>query len=454
MNNDGLSVLQSAADRGLVKCVQTMLSIKGVFVLSCKDSSYGKQIYYKMDVTNLCPEYSVRISEAEKLTTKNKNQQDGEMTCFLDALAEVKPPDKAGKILESIPMRSLCRLEWGISQRLHLLWMIVHLILIILAAIEIREIDKDSTERSATSTALGVIVLMYVTIVTSSHFMVKLLRFKRQRKNKENGNTFVRGSLERYNKSPGKEGVFDCIMLATAIFDEVVFLTELTFACFAWAVYIRQMANLDRSDYVWIEGFFLLFGFLMLLIPVTSYNRVYKLISVLKYIFRYDILPWTLIYVTISTGFATAIRLQFDQLPSNSTCVDDQPDLTGFLQDTGNTLFELVAMTSGLDTDLKHVRNLACLFYSNSKNGFVILLMLTMYAITSAIVFLNMLIAIMSNTVTETQKDKGWRQYKVSKYFDLNFLNQKSNSNLILKFAKLDKLNKFTNVTSTIALFN
>ena len=156
----------------------------------------------------------------------------------------------------------------------------------------------------------------------------------------------------------------------------------------------------------------------MLLIPMTSYSRVYKLISVLKYIFRYDILPWTLIYVTISVGFATAIRLQFDQLPSNSMCDGEQPDLAGFLQDTGNTMFELVIMTSGLDTELKNVRNLAYLFNSNSKNGFVILLMLTMFAITSAIVFL---IAIMSNTVTETQKDKGWRQYKVSDYFDLKF---------------------------------
>ena len=445
-NNDGLSVLQFAADRGLVTCVQTMLSTRDVFVIQTEISTehlkrstteeeahrtkeFKTITVHEIDVTNLCPEYSVTKSTpnpkspAKKTTSNNENQaDDGERTSFLDALAEVKPPDKAGKILESIPMRSLCRLDWRISQRIHLLWMMVHLVLIILAAVEIRVTDKNSTERSAASTALGVIVLMYVTIIRTSHFMVKVMRFRRQRRNKDNRKTFIRGSIERYERNKEKEGIFDCIMPATVIFDEVVFLTELIFAGFAWAVYIWTMANYDRSDYVWIEGFFLLFAFLMLLIPVTSYSRVYKLISVLKYILRYDILPWTLIYVTISTGFATAIRLQFDQLPSNSTCDGEQPDLAGFLQDTGNTVFELVAMTSGLDTELKNVRHLACLFHYNDKSGFVILLMITMYAISSAIVLLNMLIAIMSNTVTEAQKDKGWRQYKVSDGFNVDFL--------------------------------
>ena len=35
-NNDGLSVLQFAADRGLIPCVQTMLSTKDVFIIQKK----------------------------------------------------------------------------------------------------------------------------------------------------------------------------------------------------------------------------------------------------------------------------------------------------------------------------------------------------------------------------------------------------------------------------------
>ena len=124
--------------------------------------------------------------------------------------------------------------------------------------------------------------------------------------------------------------------------------------------------------------------------------------------------PWIIIYVIISIGFATAMKLQFDQLPSTSSCIADQPELVGFLHKNGHTFFELVIMTSGLDTDLKHVRNLECMFNYNAHSVSVILFLITMYAIVSAVVLLNMLIAIMSNTVTEAQQDKGWRQYQVS----------------------------------------
>ena len=60
-NKYGLSVLQFAADRGLVMCVQTMLSTKGVFVTETMErTKKGKlEKVYEIDVTNLCPEYSV-----------------------------------------------------------------------------------------------------------------------------------------------------------------------------------------------------------------------------------------------------------------------------------------------------------------------------------------------------------------------------------------------------------
>ena len=65
-NNDGLSVLQFAADRGLITCVQTMLSTKGVFVRQTKaiknqlTKSLEEGTLHEIDVTNLCPEYFVK----------------------------------------------------------------------------------------------------------------------------------------------------------------------------------------------------------------------------------------------------------------------------------------------------------------------------------------------------------------------------------------------------------
>ena len=406
-NDDGLSVLQFAADRGLVICVQTMLSTKGVSVIPYKHTNENNEPAYEMDVSNLCPEYFVQKDGMYKTMSNDVHQ---EKVSFLDALAQVKPPHKAGEILESIPMMSLTWLEWRVTQWFHLLWMIVHIVFMVFATIEITTSDY-STVWSAGSSVLCVFILVYTLFLTVLHLLVKIMK---RRPNRVQAKQSVDTSRKKYEKD--NEGIYDWILSAVlTIISETVLIVELLFTGFTWAVFAPKMTNIDMTGHVWIEGFFLLFGWLMLLFPLTSFSLIYKLISVLKYIVIRDMFPWIIIYTTISVGFALAIKLQIDQLPSSSSC----EDLTGFLNKTGHTFFELVIMTSGLDTDLKHVRNLACLFEHESKSVSVILFLITLYAVISAVVLLNMLIAIMSNTVTEAQRDKGWRQYQVSWVFEL-----------------------------------
>ena len=329
---------------------------------------------------------------------------------FLHALADIQPPNKAGQILESIPMMRLSQLEWRITQWIHLIWMIIHFLLMILVTVKI----NTSNSKSSFTIIVGSLVTLYATNLFITHCMVqiaKIPRLIRRRKMKnDNKLKFVKDSIKEYEKIPDEKAVSS---LPRRVFGQIVFNLELMFAFLAWAVFIPEILNLDMSDYVWIEGLFLLVGWLMLLIPMTSFDRVYKLISVLEYIIIYDMVPWLIIYIIISTGFASAIKLEFDQLPSSSNCTDGQKELTGFLHKTGEALFELVIMTSGLDSDLKHVRNLECIFENNSMDVHFIRALIIFYALISAVVLLNMLIAIMSNTVTEAQQDKGWRQYQV-----------------------------------------
>ena len=437
-NSNGLSVLQFAADRGLVTCVQTMLSTKDVFATQTEiQTKQGKEgtkelepiTEHEIDVTNLCPEYfaeeSILYSKeelrkletndcAQRSTVSNFMQEENgsatnaeEITSFLDSLAQVTPPNKAGEILESIPMRSLTMLEWRVSQWIHIVWMIIHLVLMIMATIEV---TKSDSEPSVSWIILGTFILICSTVMTILHLTVTIIRCQ---PNKNHARRSVQESIKQYEREKGNAGKFSWILsIPLMIFNQAILLLELSFTAFAWAVFVPT--NLNTTDYPWVAGFFLLFGWLMFLIPMTSYSPIYKLISVLKYIVIRDMFPWILIYVTISIGFSTAIKLQFQQIPGNSTCIGDEPYLTGFLQETGHTLYELLIVTSGLDTDLKNVRNLECLFKSNSKSAHAMLILITLYAVISAVVLLNMLIAIMSNTVTLAQMDKGWRQYQVS----------------------------------------
>ena len=398
-NKYGLSVLQFAAERGLVSCVQTMLTTKGVFVIPEDEETLN----YKIDVTNLCPEYFV---EGYQSSAPDK-------TSLLDALAEVQPPNKAGEILESIPMMTLTDKEWRVSRVIHTLWMIGHFILMLAWTFEVTLSNGKSL---AFIVIFGIITLIYSTVLTAGHVAVKIHQRKRQNVNQQNDIFFVKDSFKEYTKIRDDKGV---TAIPQKLLNETILFVEVFFMAFAWTFCVSKITTFDAI--VWSRGFFLLFGWLMLLVPMTSYNRVYKLISVLKYIIMYDVMPWILIYMTITLGFALAIKLEFEELPKAEPCTDDQPDLTGQLQDAGHALFELIIMTSGLDTDIKNIRGLFCLFKYNSKSVFLILFFVTLYAVISAVVLLNMLIAIMSNTVTEAQQDKGWRQYQVSVaiYFSL-----------------------------------
>ena len=78
-----------------------MLATKDVFVLSPKGVENQD---YSVDVTNLYPEYSVNLrslysqKELERLENK-RNELNGSVYTFLEALVDVKPQHKSGEIL-------------------------------------------------------------------------------------------------------------------------------------------------------------------------------------------------------------------------------------------------------------------------------------------------------------------------------------------------------------------
>ena len=476
-NKNGLSVLQYAADRGLVSCVQAMLATKTVFaiqenttddshrtgeneevkevpkedtndnVIQAGDKMDLKQretekkaenrFKFKIDITNLSPEYGVSPTQlydkGEWLNLKPKHMSDSskklstfwnkccssnpgsneenepltgkpepEYNTFIEALAKVKPSNKAGEILELIPLITLTKLQWSVFQWFSLVWLAIHIVLMIILTHESR-IEVTTGKKSFLLTA---IMAIYAPLIFTINLYLRIrliIEDKRSRKTPEHEvEKDDNGILNLFTK------------LVTLILDQIDLLVELAFLAFAWAVLAGNITNMGNDNYVRIKGFFLLFGWLLLLIPLRSYSPVYKLIAVLKYITITDMFPWILLYITISSGFASAIQLQFQLLPGNVTCLEEEHNLQEVLHYAGNALFELVIMTTGLDTDLKHVRNIACLFEYNHRSIHTILFLVTVYAILSAVVLLNMLIAIMSNTVTEAQQSKGWRQYQAS----------------------------------------
>ena len=428
-NKRGMSVLQYAAARGLIPCVQVMMITEDIFVIQ-RDQI---QRSYEIDVTNLCPEFGTDTSslynmgynnlttvgtkseKGEDLTRRNVQQlfkivqkfKDNYPT-FTHAVNKTKPPSKAGAILESIPMVEIAKSEWQIYQLFSLLWLLWHICLMTLVSLESQNEISWNTSQQDNSTVvenswrgytLDVILLLYSGLFFLLHFTWKLVKIfpkiglqstsfhhlgedteknsERKAKNQDDEETDTEyedqnsTDVESEDESTtlkDDNGLLNFAKrLLKFILDESEILVKFLFFGFVVAAFLNRFIEYDTFHYAWIKGFLLLIGWLFTLIPLRSYSVVFQLLSILKYNVILDMFPWTLVYFTISLGFATAIQLQFRLLEMSESCQGEEPSLTGFMQVTRHALFELLIMTAGLDTDLAGVRSIACQFSSRSE---------------------------------------------------------------------------------------
>ena len=215
--------------------------------------------------------------ELECLEKKGNELNDSVYT-FLEALVDVKPQHKSGEILESVPMMTLSLLEWKVCQWIHVLWLVVHLVLIICVTKDMTY--SRSSEESTVKSLIGdIFVLIYASFFPLSNFMVRIRRFIKRRMKTEQTIPFVRRSIRCYNKVKDYKSIIRCIIsFPLRILYNTTFAFELLFAGFTWAVYMLKMTEVDTSSHAWIKGLVLLFGWLVLLAPLTSYSPVFKLI--------------------------------------------------------------------------------------------------------------------------------------------------------------------------------
>ena len=303
-----------------------------------------------------------------------------EISSFLHALARVKPPNKAGEMMEAIPMMNLTNSQWRTYQWFSIAWLILHATLMSLITDDSKgDLSADASFHHVLS-VLDVFLLVYASFILLPSMIMWIRRLLKTRK---------LGSASVHKvRSEAKEdkGILSYVTWAVQqSLNQAEILTELAFAGFTWAIVFAKVTSVDAENYAWIKSCLLLFGWLVLLVPLRSYSPVYQLIQILKYIAVFDIFPWILLYMTINSAFAAAIQLQFQLLPDSARCVEEESDLKGILHDFINALYELMIVTSGLDTDMKHTQNLRCLFEYNNRVPYTILLFVTTYGIVSTI---------------------------------------------------------------------
>ena len=183
-NNKELSVLQFAADRGLVSCVQRMLATKKVFVRRDKDDQED-EMSYVIDVTNLCPEYSCT---PRGMYTEEQLRRQGHraVVTLLETLSEMASASKAGEILEATPMGVLTALEWRVHLVMSLVWYGFHMALMIYIT---AEVTPTSSTRGQVFSAFMLLYAAYFII----YFLLESLGKNRRPLSAETRNTKGKG---------------------------------------------------------------------------------------------------------------------------------------------------------------------------------------------------------------------------------------------------------------------
>ena len=123
----------------------------------------------------------------------------------------MKPQHKSGEILESVPIMTLSLLEWKVCQWIHVLWLVVHLVLMICVTKDTTS-SRSSEELTVKSLIGDIFVLIYASFFPLSNFMVRTRRFIKRRTKTEQRIPFVRRSISHYNKVKDNKSIIRWII--------------------------------------------------------------------------------------------------------------------------------------------------------------------------------------------------------------------------------------------------
>ncbi len=470
-NNEGLSVVEYAATLGMPECVQIMLTHRNVFVFQIlappvkddesiqekpaetkapkKKKREKPKPKFEIEVSNLMPEYrcKIKVCDGRLLRDILKNKTGDEKTRinigkrpknFLETLSKVRPPMKVSDELGTFPMDKLAKHQWYLYQVFIILFLLIHMTVMIWYTLEsqtsVKRVNgtvarfsypnRDSIDAGSSDFIMMIyaasLALMYV-----ASFVITLIRKR------------LKGYVSTYGKS---ETFSDYIEAEGAILNSlthvVAFVAEylsfiLPFVFIVSSILLvflgRYVDSFTVENYVWMKGLAILTGWLIMLLLGRAYSPIYNFISVLKYIFVKNLVPFLLFYVILSIAFGCAIQLQFQLLRVHTAELEEFGSVAAFnnfFTSVSYVVWELFIMTEGMDTNLRHVQNVGYLFELDKYRSFYIELLIFLYGLISLIVLLNMLIATMNTTYSDviTKQGKGWRQYQVRvSYFSVFF---------------------------------
>ena len=470
-NKKGLTVLHYAAALGLDECVQNMLTEQDVFIFHASTSEIPKadrklaRPKYEIEVSNLMPEYyykapysqrrdrpPVKGGEKNNSASHEDDQRDEEgeertkllsptgdrgrspvatirasesdilSTSFLETLSYVKPPVKVSAVLETFPMELLARHQWYVYQILFINLLVFHTSVMTWytyeSQISVKRLNGTFPNRNIIdTTSADFVIMIYILTLLSLTFMSYVYHKVLKRKHTEK------------SKAEEDEGFPDYIETKGAILNGLTYLVafiaehliKILFLAFGigsvlLVIFGCHLDEFTAEHYAWIKGIVIFSGWLLVLAIGRAYSPIYNFVTILKYIFVKDMVPFLLFYVVLSIAFGCAIQLQFQLLSEETFEEHGTTWLVKFITSSPHVVWELFILAAGMDTDIKNIQSVGHMFTVNKYKTFYVELLLLLYGLASIVILLNMLIAAMNTTYSNVidKQGKGWRQFQVS----------------------------------------
>ena len=348
---------------------------------------------------------------------------------FLQTLSKINPPVKVSDELERFPMELLAKHQWYVYQIFIIAFMVLHMTIMVwytgesMTSLHGVNISLFSSNHVNTGSADFLIMVYAVLLVTIPLVLFLYWEIYAIRQN-EVAIYKDRAKFSSYVEAEG--ALLNSITYVVAFLAEHITRIVMTIFISSSIFTLILSYQIDRITveyYAWIKGVAILSGWIIVLLIARAYNPIYAFMSAMKYIIVKNMVPFVIFYLILTIAFGCAIQLQF-QLLSEETVADSEYGSVAFrffFNSVPYVVLELVIMTAGMDTDLKHIQNVGYLFEIDKYKSFVTELLIFVYGLISIILLLNLLIATMNDTYSGVilEQGKGWRQYQVRSLFDL-----------------------------------
>ena len=357
-NYFGLSAIQYAVSVGLVRLVQEMIWVEGVFV---KESSDGRKV--TINVTNFMPHLSDKTVLHVRSQTKEKglipfkpnlhidNKEND--SCLLNAILQVQEGNKAHEIFQSQPMKQLVRDYWFVHQWWTFLMLVAHLIYMSLYSIYSLDVIAIAAGTNGTDiSSLGTftpdlsylfwpffLLLPYVAtiIISIRKYTVQYRDLKKESKRSLKSKSLVDSILIQIGIDT-KDIINWPFVLLSSIVKAIPWFTPLLFFCFT--VLALALTEYNSPLFTDITCLSVILGWLLSFYWASTFGPVYIFLSALKQIILKGLIPFMFFYIFVLVAYSFGLHIIMRSVP---TLAQEFPDLT-------HVMFELLLVGFGVDS--------------------------------------------------------------------------------------------------------